>query len=154
MRKLLLGLVLMLPLAACTTMTSQLPAALTARMDTNNPQLDRQAALNLINQYRTANGLNMLTLDANVQVKAQDAAVAYAKNGNSQAATKPLNVPGETASLTSAGYATFADTFSGWRNSTKDSKVLLNPFASKAAIAVHFDANSTYGTYWVLGLAK
>jgi uncharacterized protein YkwD len=49
----------------------------------------------------------------------------------------------------SAGYATFAETFSGWRNNPADAVGLLAT-ASKAGVAVAFNPASSYGIYWVL----
>ena len=51
----------------------------------------------------------------------------------------------------SAGYATFAETFSGWRNSPADA-VALKATAGKAGIAMAYNGSSTYGVHWVLVL--
>jgi uncharacterized protein YkwD len=54
----------------------------------------------------------------------------------------------------SAGYANFAETFSGWRNSPADAAAIADASATKAGLGVAYDANSTYGVYWVLVLAN
>jgi uncharacterized protein YkwD len=53
----------------------------------------------------------------------------------------------------SAGYATFADTFSGWRNSAADAAGLAAQ-GNKAGLGVAYNAASSYGVYWVLVIAN
>ncbi len=52
----------------------------------------------------------------------------------------------------SAGYFTFAETFSGWRNSPQDAPALTDRSATRAGVAAVYDAASPYGVYWVIVL--
>jgi len=58
------------------------------------------------------------------------------------------------SALFSAGYTNFAETFSGWRGSSRDAKTLLIPSAGKAGLAVNYNPNSSYGAHWVLVVAN
>jgi uncharacterized protein YkwD len=138
----LVGLLTM-GLAACGG--GGLPNGLTQGMDKPGAQLNRQDAFNIINQYRTSVGAPPLADDPSLDAAAQSAVVTYAKTGRQ--VPKP---PGTTQIRYSAGYATFAETFSGWRNSPQDSAVLTDKNATRAGIAVTYEATSPYGVYWAV----
>ena len=121
---------------------------LAARMDQPGASLDRSAALGMLNAYRSTTGTGALAGDAGLDASAQALAAAYADSG-----TAPKLPQGATAMRLSAGYASFAETFSGWRNSPDDAQVLATAAASRAGLGVAYNANSTYGVYWVLVLA-
>jgi hypothetical protein len=136
-------------LAACGEMAGGgIAPGLVARMDTPGAALDRAGAIGLVNQYRATVGAGPLAEDTSLDATAQSLARQYAATGNA-----PKLPPGATAIRVSAGYADFAETFSGWRNSPADAAVLATAGAGKAGIASLYDANSTYGIYWVLVLA-
>ena len=59
---------------------------------------------------------------------------------------------GSTGLRASAGYANFAETFSGWRNTPGDAAVLADGKSTRAGLATVYDPNSTYGVYWILVL--
>ena len=144
-----LGIVTTLALAGCSsfggaTAPAGLSPGLSARMDQPGATLDRQQAIALINSYRATRGVAPLTPDAGLDGTAQALANQYAQTGN--APTKPQAL-GQMK--LSAGYANFADTFSGWRNSPADAAGLVAQ-GSKAGIAVAYNAASSYGIYWVL----
>jgi uncharacterized protein YkwD len=122
-----------------------LSAGLTQRMDQPGASLNRAEALGIVNHYRAANGASQLTADAALDATAQQLATDYARSG-----TAPKRPDGSVALRSSAGYANFAETFSGWRNSPDDAAVLAERTASKAGVGVAYDPNSTYGVYWVL----
>jgi uncharacterized protein YkwD len=132
-----------LALAACSG--GALPTGLSQRMDSPGATLDRAQALAMINQYRTSVGASPLADDPTLDAAAQTAASAYAKTGRQT--PKP---EGTIQIRYSAGYATFAETFSGWRNSPADSPALTDKSASRAGLAVTYEAESPYGVYWVL----
>lgn len=123
-----------------------LAPGLAARMDQPGASLDRAQAISMINAYRATNGLPALTPDAALDGTAQALANQYAQTGTPPRAPQEL-----TVMKLSAGYATFAETFSGWRNSPADA-VALKATASKAGVAVAFNPSSTYGVHWVLVL--
>jgi uncharacterized protein YkwD len=144
-----------LTLAACAGFggaggaPTALPVGLSAPMDQPGAQLDAAQALGIVNAYRASVGAAPLTLDANLNATAQALASQYASSGTAPAA------PADAAAMRlSAGYSTFAETFSGWRNSPADAAVLATPGATRAGVAVAYNANSAYGVHWVLLLGN
>jgi uncharacterized protein YkwD len=135
---------LVLALAACGG-GGGLPLGLTQRMDSPGAQLDRAQAFAMINQYRSTVGVAPLANDPSLDAAALQAAMAYAKTGRQT--PKPA---GTIQIRYSAGYATFAETFSGWRGSPQDSAAMTDRSATRAGIAVTYEANSPYGVYWVI----
>jgi uncharacterized protein YkwD len=122
-----------------------LSSGLTARMDQPGANLNRAEALGIVNAYRATTGSAGLAADAGLDTNAQALAAAYAKSG-----AAPKLPEGAVAMRVSAGYATFAETFSGWRNSPADAQVLAAGAATRAGVGVAYEPNSTYGVYWVL----
>ena len=135
---------LALTLAGCMGGGSLAPG-LVARMDQPGANLDRGTALAIVNDYRSSTGTAALGTDAGLDANAQALAAAYANSG-----TAPKMPDGAVAMRVSAGYATFAETFSGWRNSPTDAQALADRSATRAGLGVAYAANSTYGVYWVL----
>ena len=123
-----------------------LAPGLSARMDQPGASLDRAQAVSIINAYRATNGLPALTPDAALDGTAQALANQYAQTG-----APPPAPQGLTVMKLSAGYATFAETFSGWRNSPADAAG-LKATATRAGVAVAYNASSNYGVHWVLVL--
>ena len=121
-----------------------LAPALSARMDQPGASLDRASAIGLINAYRATQGLAALTPDPALDGTAQALANQYAQTNTPPRTPQDLN-----GMKLSAGYATFAETFSGWRNNPADAAGLRTN-ATKAGVAVAFNPASTYGIYWVL----
>lgn len=139
-------------LAACSmggggSASIALAPGLSARMDQPNAQLDRAQAIDIVNSYRATKGLPPLTPDSGLDGTAQALVNQYALTG-----IAPKTPAGITLKL-SAGYATFGETFSGWRNNPADAAgMTVN--ATKAGVAVAFNADSSYGVYWALVLAN
>ena len=137
-------------IAACSMGGASAPIALSpglsARMDQPGASLDRAQAIAMINAYRATSGLPALTPDAALDGTAQVLANQYAQTGAAPRAPQEL-----TQMKLSAGYATFAETFSGWRNSPADAAG-LRVAASRAGIAMAYSPSSTYGVHWVLVL--
>ncbi len=121
-----------------------LAPALSARTDQPNATLASVQAITLINAYRATHNMPPLTADAGLNGTAQALANQYAQTNN--APTKPQAL---VQMKLSAGYSTFAETFSGWRNNAADA-VALTAQATKAGVAVAYNPSSSYGTYWVL----
>lgn len=149
---LLAGGVTALALAGCMGFGGQggggaLPQGLTARMDVPGASLDAAQALGLVNAFRASRGVPPLANDGGLDGSAQALARQYASTN------QPPRKPGELVDVRfSAGYQTFAETFSGWRNVTADANALANPAARRAGLAVVQDPSSSYGIYWVLVL--
>lgn len=137
--------VLALAMAGCSMGGQALSPGLSQRMDMPNAQLNRADAIGIINHYRSSTGSGQLTEDATLDANAQALAAQYAKTGKQ--AAKPA---GTFDVRYSAGYFTFAETFSGWRNSPADAAALTDKAASKAGVAAVYDGSSPYGVYWVL----
>ena len=125
-----------------------LAPGLSARMDQPGASLDRVQALSIINAYRATTGMPALTADPGLDGTAQMLANQYAQTG-----TPPKTPQGLAVMKLSAGYATFAETFSGWRNNPADAAG-LRANATKAGVAVAFNGTSSYGVHWVLVLGQ
>ncbi|MEQ1769851.1 MAG: CAP domain-containing protein [Devosia sp.] len=138
---------LLLPLLAACSSVSGLSSGLTARLDHAGAQPNRVEALGIINDYRRSVGRNALAADAALDAKAQALAQQYATSGR-----PPARPDGAIEIRYSAGYFTFAETFSGWRNSNADAAVLAHNTATRAGIGGFYSDNSPYGAYWVLVL--
>ncbi|MBD8064504.1 CAP domain-containing protein [Devosia sp. PTR5] len=135
-------------LAACSMGGPASPAGLhpglSAPMDQPGARLDSVQAVGLINAYRATNGVAPLQVDDGLNGTAQALANQYAQTGTAPSKPQALN-----QMKLSAGYQTFAETFSGWRNNPADAAGLLAQ-AGKAGIAVASNPSSAYGVYWVL----
>ena len=111
---------LALVLAGCSSFggpssPGALSAGLSARMDQPNATLDSQQAIDLINAYRATRNMPPLMADAGLNGTAQALANQYAQTGT--APTEPQN---RAQMKLSAGYATSAETLSGWPNDADD----------------------------------
>ena len=137
-------------LAACSMGGGGAPIALSpglaARMDQPGASLDREQAIAMINAYRATAGLPALTPDGALDGTAQALANQYAQTGAAPRMPQEL-----TVMKLSAGYASFAETFSGWRNSPADAAA-LKATATRAGIAMAYNPTSSYGVHWVLVL--
>ena len=116
----LLSAALMVMLAACSS--GGLPAGLSQRMDAKGVTFDRAQAIAIINQYRGTTGSGALTEDPALDAAADALVLQYAKSG-----TQLPKPAGAVPIRYSAGYFTFAETFSGWRNSPAISTALTRP---------------------------
>lgn len=135
-------------LTACSSAGGGLSPGLTQRMDSQGAQLNKGDALGIINQYRASVGVAQLAEDPSLNAMAATMAANYAKTGRQ--ATKP---EGTSEIRYSAGYPTFAETFSGWRSSQQQSLVMSGRAVTRAGIAVVYEENSPYGVYWVVIVA-
>jgi uncharacterized protein YkwD len=141
----LFALVLGLVIASCSA--TGLSPGLTARLDHPGASINRADALAIVNDYRRSAGLGPLLPDPSLDAVAQDLAQQYARNGR-----QPSKPQGALDVRYSAGYPTFAEVFSGWRNSEADAKMLALQNATRAGIGGFYTENSPYGAYWTLVL--
>ncbi len=133
-----------LVLAACSG--AALAPGLVARMDQPGAILDRPEAINIINQYRASRGVPPLSEDMGLDAMAEALAKQYSRSG-----TPPEKPDAGIVQIRfSAGYANFAETFSGWRARPRDADAIADPGATRAGLAVVYAASSAYGTHWVL----
>lgn len=137
-------------LAACSgTAGPALSPTLTTPMDQPGAALNRVDAIYLVNDYRQTTGAAPLRGDSILESTAQALASTYATSG-----TPPALPKGIDQMLVSAGYATFAETFSGWRNSPNEAAVMADPTYKRAGLGVAYDAKSASGVHWVLLLGR
>ena len=135
-------------LAACSMGGQPLSPGLSAPMNQPGAQLSRVEALFLLNDYRRTQTAGDVRGDAVLDDRAQTLATAYAKTG-----TPPVMPAGVTIMRVSAGYNTFAEAFSSWRNAPADAAAIADRSATRAGLGVAYQANSANGVYWVLLLA-
>ena len=143
------AVLLSVTLAACSPGGggTALSPGLTTPMNQPGAQLNRVEALFLLNDFRRTMGSVDVRGDTLLDSTAQTLATNYAKTG-----AQPLLPPGTLVMRLSAGYTTFAEVFSGWRNVPADASALADPSARRAGLGVSYDPNSAHGVYWVLVL--
>ncbi len=121
-------------------------------------RIDAPNARATISAYRLNNGLAILGLDPALNAEAQTVADAMA------AADKPASADRTKAALASrgiqgaevnlsAGYRSFAEAFSGWRESGQHDRVMKAPGATRMGIATAYAPGSKYQVYWALVVA-
>ena len=139
-------------LAACSmggpASPAGLPPGLSAPMDQPGAGLDSVQAVGLINAYRATNGVAPLQVDDGLNGTAQALANQYAQTGTAPSKPQALN-----QMKLSAGYQTFAETFSGWRASPQQSLVMSGKTVTRVGIATVYEEASPYGVYWVVIVA-
>lgn len=140
------AIIALLTLTACSS--GGLPVGLTARMDQSGAALDHAEALNLVNQFRRSRGVTSLHEDPSLTAVATQLANQYATTG-----TRPASPDNILQIRYSAGYANFAETFSGWRGQTADAAAIADPAAKRMGLASVYNVNSEYGVHWVVILA-
>ena len=138
--------ILIVGASACSS--TRLAEGLTQRMDSGTAQLNTADAIGIINHYRATVGVGPLIEDPALSAQAREMAAHYARTGRQS--PKP---EGTSEVRYSAGYSTFAETFSGWRNSDQKSLVMSGSSVTRAGIAVVYEENSPYGVYWVVIVA-
>lgn len=127
-------------------------------------QVDAATAAQMISQYRANNGLPPVSPDPRLTGIAQSQADAMAAEGTVKASLAPaqqlatrMASIGEpktaAAENVSAGYRTFAEAFSGWRESPKHNQVLLTKDATRLGIATSYAPATKHKVFWSLVLA-
>ncbi|MGB9272081.1 MAG: CAP domain-containing protein [Pseudolabrys sp.] len=157
----LLGLAL---LAACTdTSAPRSEPSFYRNLAQPGAELDAAAAASMISGYRANNGLPTVSLDSELMRLAQAQAEVMAKRDKlDHGAGKPfvqrLKASGYDAKTAaeniSAGYQTFAEAFSGWRDSNPHRANMLLAGATRMGIAAVYTPASKYKVYWSLILAE
>jgi uncharacterized protein YkwD len=161
-RRLVLGLLAVLPLGACVTESQQAPTdepTLYGRID-QGAQLDPATALSLINGHRAKAGLPPLKLDPGLDALARQMAESVAASDRSVAGQVPVfgvsrtsDASGYRQQRVSAGYRTLAEAFSGWRDSPQHNELMLSRQAKRMGIAAVNQPSSRYRVYWALVVA-
>lgn len=131
--------------------------------DLASPQarIDAQTAARFINNYRANQGLPPVMVDPTLTAIAADQARYMAERddvksslANERQTIVRLRAAGVPYSLTvenvSAGYRTFAEAFSGWRESATHNANMLNPSVRTMGIATAYAPGSKYKVFWSL----
>lgn len=124
-------------------------------------QLDTAEALNSINAYRNQNGLRPLHLDALLtkaaKAHARDLATWDRISHFGSDGSNPwdrVKRSGYNARLAAenvgTGQATFEEVMTGWRKSEEHNKNLLLHDAEHIGIALVYDPNTEFRTFWTL----
>ena len=135
------------------------------RLDVSGRAVDPASSIAMINEYRSGKGLPALTLDPALGRLAQEQASwmgsrdqVRASLDKDRALALRLKAAGVSAGVAdenvSAGYRTFAEAFSGWRESKPHNAVMLNPKATRAGIATAYQPTSKYQVFWSLVVAE
>lgn len=150
-------------LAACSTVREPGPTPpFYDRLDLSGHQVDGPSSLSMINQYRGNNGLRPLRWNPVLTQVARQAADRMAAAGKVLSADDvrlgdALMASGYrykvyTANL-SAGYRTFAEAFSGWRELKENNAHMLDGRATEIGLATANVPGSKYQVFWALVVA-
>lgn len=132
------------------------PIPIYARLDDGVSRLDVDAAIDLINVYRGGRKLALLTRDSALEADAArraGAAVGRIQSGAGmpRAPTIGENSAGQNrAAHVTAGYRTFAEAFSGWRESPAHEMAMSNPQARRIGLSAIAAPGTRYGVYWAI----
>jgi uncharacterized protein YkwD len=128
-------------------------------------RLNEANARDMINGYRATQNVPQVQLSSSLNTLARSYAAALATNAKTARTVRPdgrlkarlvsvgYNAADVNESVT-AGYHTFAEAFSGWRDSTPHRKVMLMSNATEMGIAAAYAPNTKYKVYWVLIMAQ
>lgn len=125
------------------------------------PSTRGQQVVNLLNQARTAEGLDPVRVDLRLAQAAGDHARYMAETGYQGHQGENGSLPADRASAagypwtlvaenTSAGYGTAAATFAGWTASPSHRANNLAPDVRHVGVGYAENADSEYRSYWVL----
>ncbi len=164
MRRLSVPLALALALAGCSTVREAAPTPpFYERLDLTGRQVDGPSSIGMINQYRSNNGLRPLVWNpvlAQVAHQAADRMGAAAKVLSSDEihVSDALTQSGYRYKTFvgnfSAGYRTFAEAFSGWRELKENNAHMLDARTTQMGLATALVPGSKYQVYWALVLAE
>lgn len=129
------------------------------RLDITGRAVDPASSLSMVNQYRGNNGLAPLVWDPALAriAQGQSDRMAMADKVHSVAdahldadlAGAGVGYVGYLANFT-AGYRTFAEAFSGWRESKVHNATMLAPRATRIGLATAQAPNSKYKVFWTM----
>ncbi|MEZ5839199.1 MAG: CAP domain-containing protein [Hyphomicrobiales bacterium] len=152
-------------LAACAAPTPPAKPGFYQSLARSGAVIDAPAALSMINAYRQNKGLGPLELDAGLTAIAEKEARAMAAADRVSHANDRGNslvdrlaaagyAHGDASENVSAGYHTFAEAFSGWRDSRPHNATMLNANATRMGIATAYAPASKYHVFWSLIVAE
>ncbi|MCE1235636.1 MAG: CAP domain-containing protein [Hyphomicrobiales bacterium] len=129
------------------------------RLDIGGRSVDPASSLSMINQYRVNNGLQPLHWDPTLARIAQAQADQMAGKDrvhSTDEAGLDRDLAGAGIGYASflanfsAGYRTFAEAFSGWRESPKHNATMLSARATTVGLATAYAPSSKYKIFWTL----
>ncbi|MER2607031.1 MAG: CAP domain-containing protein [Siculibacillus sp.] len=129
------------------------------RLDVGGRPVDPASSLSMINHYRANNGLAPLQWDpalARVAQAQADGMAAADRVHSTDEARLDTALGGAGIGYASflanfsAGYRTFAEAFSGWRESKVHNATMLSAKASRVGLATAYAPNSKYKIFWTL----
>jgi uncharacterized protein YkwD len=133
------------------------------RLDLTGRQVDGPSSLGMINQYRGNNGLRPLALNPVLTEVARRAADRMGQAGKvlsadeiqlgAQLTQSGYRYKTYVANL-SAGYRTFAEAFSGWRELKENNAHMLDGRATEVGLATVYVPGSKYQIFWALVIAE
>ncbi|MDR3373545.1 MAG: CAP domain-containing protein [Ancalomicrobiaceae bacterium] len=133
------------------------------RLDQTQRPVDPASSTGMINQYRGNNGLRPLVWNDTLARVAKAAAERMASADRVLGATE-VNLSGELATSgyrsksyvanLSAGYRTFAEAFSGWRELKDNNAHMLDPRGVQIGLATAYVPGSKYRVFWALVIAE
>jgi uncharacterized protein YkwD len=121
-------------------------------------RIDAETAAEMISSYRRKSGLKPVVLDPTLMGLAEaeaDAMAASARPASADAVKARASAAGfraPSANL-SAGYQTWAEAFSGWRESKSHDAVMLDARADRMGIATAYAPGTKYRVFWALVVA-
>lgn len=148
-------------LAGCTAATELQPLpAIYVSLAQKNSAADAGAMRDLINTYRRAKGLELLTIDPLLNQAAIEQALAMASAdkvghnvGKGDLGHRLRNagiVRQRRGENISAGYHTVAEAFSGWRESPQHDAIMLKPEIRRMGLGTAYVPDSKYRVFWSL----
>lgn len=152
-------------LAGCSSAPEVAPAtpAFYQRLDSTGGQVDPASSLGMINQYRANQGAAPLAWDPVLARIAQEQADRMASLDRVQS-NEEAKIDGRLAAagvgyklyLTnlSAGYRTFAEAFSGWRELKQHNANMIDRRVSRVGLATAQAPGSKYKIFWAMVLVE
>lgn len=129
------------------------------RLDLTGRPVDPASSLSMINQYRGNHGLAPLVWDPALARIAQSQSDRMAAGDrvhsvadahlDADLAAAGIGYRSYLANFT-AGYRTFAEAFSGWRESKVHEATMLSPSATRVGLATAQAPSSKYKVFWTL----
>lgn len=150
--------VLLASCAADAPVVSTTPA-LYRNLEQAGAVLDVNHAASIISAYRANKGLGPVSVDLQLVALAQSHATQQAranKVGHTVGGAFAARIKGleqaraVSVENVSAGYRTFGQAFSGWRESKRHNDNLLSSKVTRLGIAKAVNSNSKYRVFWTL----
>lgn len=153
-----------LALAGCSTVAPPVATTPGVYQSQSAPgaRLDKQAAADMVTEFRRGRGLGPVALDPALNRMAEAQAAAMARSGKlshdvggsfkERIAQSGIRNGGMWENI-GAGHDNLADAFTGWRSSPPHMKNMLTPKASRIGIAAVHAPGTRYEVFWAMVLS-